>query len=68
MLSNLVKNAIEAAPRGSTVSLSFTDDEVGVIAVHNEGAIPGEIRDRFFEKFATAGKPGGPALAHIRQA
>lgn len=62
MLSNLVRNAIEAAPAGSKVLLSFRDGDADVIAVHNEGAIPEKIRDRFFEKFATAGKPGGTGL------
>ena len=62
MLSNLVRNALEAAPPGSTVSVSFTDEDAGVISVHNEGAIPEKIRDRFFEKFATSGKPGGTGL------
>ena len=62
MLSNLLRNAIEAAPPDSTVSLSFTDGDAGVIAIHNEGAIPEMIRNRFFEKFATAGKPGGTGL------
>jgi two-component system, sensor histidine kinase and response regulator len=62
MLSNLVRNAIEAAPTGSKVSLSFTDGDAGVIAIHNEGAIPEKIRHRFFEKFATAGKAGGTGL------
>ena len=62
MLSNLVRNAIEAALTGSTVSLSFTNGDVSVIAIHNEGAIPEKIRHRFFEKFATAGKSGGTGL------
>jgi two-component system sensor histidine kinase/response regulator len=62
MLSNLVRNAIEAAPPDSTVSLSFTEEKAGIISIHNEGAIPESIRGRFFEKFATAGKPGGTGL------
>ena len=62
MLSNLVRNAVEAAPAGSTVLLSFTDGDARVIAIHNEGVIPEKIRDRFFEKFATAGKPGATGL------
>ena len=62
MLSNLVRNAVEAAPPGSTVSLSFSNEDAGAIAIHNEGAIPEKIRDRFFEKFATAGKPGRTGL------
>ena len=59
MFSNLVRNAVEAAPEGSTVLLSFTDGDAGVIAIHNEGAIPEKIRNRFFEKFATGRETRG---------
>ena len=65
MFSNLIRNALEAAPPGSTVSVSFTREEVGVIAIHNEGAVPEKIRDRFFEKFATAGSREERASARI---
>ncbi|MGA2479597.1 MAG: response regulator [Spirochaetia bacterium] len=62
MLFNLARNAVEASPAGSTVTLSFAREKAGVIAIHNAGAIPEKIRGRFFEKFATAGKPGGTGL------
>ncbi|MES2583372.1 MAG: ATP-binding protein [Pseudomonadota bacterium] len=32
------------------------------VAVHNEGAVPVEIRDSFFNKFVTHGKQGGTGL------
>ena len=56
MLANLVKNAVEASPAESLVSLSFRDGDPAIISLHNEGAIPQNIRGRFFEKFATAGE------------
>jgi len=63
MLSNLVKNAVEASPRGETVAVSLdTDGELGLITVHNQGAVPEEIRDRFFEKYSTSGKQRGTGL------
>lgn len=62
MLSNLVRNAVEAAPAGSTASISLSENGTAAIAIHNEGAIPTTIRGRFFEKFATAGKKGGTGL------
>ncbi|MBV8031882.1 MAG: PAS domain S-box protein [Betaproteobacteria bacterium] len=76
MLANLTKNAIEAAPEGSTVSLSLRKDEDHVVVdVHNLGAVPEEIRPRFFQKYATSGKSAGLGLgtysarlmAHVQQ-
>jgi K+-sensing histidine kinase KdpD len=32
------------------------------VAIHNDGAVPRAIRDRFFEKYATCGKRGGTGL------
>jgi len=62
MMANLVKNAIEAAPAGSTVSVTFRNGGASTFSVHNEGVVPESIRGRFFEKFVTAGKPGGTGL------
>jgi CheY-like chemotaxis protein len=62
LLSNLVRNAVEATPARGRVSLSFSTGVSGVIAIHNAGAIPANIQGRFFQKFATAGKPGGTGL------
>jgi len=63
MLANLVKNAMEASPRGSaiTVRLQAFEDRAEV-SVHNPAPVPPEVRDRFFEKYATAGKKGGTGL------
>jgi PAS domain S-box-containing protein len=65
MLSNLLLNALEATPEGGTATLSAEADGDGknlVIAIHNQSAIPLEIRDRFFEKYATYGKIKGTGL------
>ena len=62
MLANLLKNAVEASPEGGTVGIGFQSGDVPVVAVRNMGAVPAEIRDRFFEKYATAGKAGGTGL------
>ncbi len=63
MLSNLVRNALEAAPRGSraVIGLRRGAGEVS-LTVRNEGEIPLEIRDKLFEKYATAGKKSGLGL------
>lgn len=62
MLANLLKNAVEASPEGGAVSLSFRDNGAAGIEIHNQGAVPSEIRGHFFEKFATSGKKGGTGL------
>jgi PAS domain S-box-containing protein len=62
MLSNLMKNALEAAPYGSTVTLRLDDTDGTSISVHNLGVVPEPIRKHFFEKFTTLGKVGGSGL------
>jgi PAS domain S-box-containing protein len=59
---NLVKNAIEASPFGSEVRLHARRASRLAVSVHNRGAIPEEIRPRFFTKFATAGKRRGTGV------
>ncbi len=62
-LNNLVKNAIEASPENRTVKIKVKDrgDHL-CVSVHNWGVIPKEIRNRLFEKYATAGKKNGTGL------
>ncbi|WP_300160407.1 PAS domain-containing sensor histidine kinase [Solidesulfovibrio sp.] len=63
MLTNLVKNALEASPPGAAVTVRLSRDEAGArVAIHNRGVIPEAIRDRFFEKYVTSGKPRGTGL------
>jgi two-component system, sensor histidine kinase and response regulator len=62
LFQNLVKNACEAAPDGSTVSIMLFDEDPLRIVVRNIGAVPGAIRERFFEKYVTADKQGGTGL------
>jgi len=62
LLQNLVKNACEAAPAGSQVSVTVHDQDPLQIIVENKGAVPEEIRERFFEKFVTTGKQNGSGL------
>lgn len=68
MLTNLIKNALEAAPHNTeiTVNLEPLQDGEGhkrtLIRISNQGAVPAEIQDRFFEKYITSSKSGGLGL------
>ena len=62
VLGNLVKNSIEASPAGGRISISLAGKDAASIVIHNAGAIPTPIRNRFFEKFTTSGKTGGTGL------
>lgn len=69
LLSNLIKNAVEAAPEDTIVAVRANlhqpperhESEVE-LELHNWGMVPEAIRDTFFEKYATHGKPDGTGL------
>lgn len=67
ILGNLLKNAVEASPDGAEVRVSlhrFTGVAQDAVAleIHNRGEVPQAVRDEFFDKYATHGKPGGTGL------
>ncbi len=63
VLMNLLRNALEASDPGSPVGIDLSvQGRSYVIAVSNSRPVPAEVRDRFFDRFATAGKPGGTGL------
>ncbi len=63
MLSNLIKNAIEAAPTKSVITINLAiEGDWGTICIHNLGRVPKEIQDIFFDKYSTAGKTGGTGI------
>jgi len=63
MFMNLVKNAVEASPREGLVTISCQTVPGALrIVIHNAGAVPEAVRERFFEKYATAGKTFGTGL------
>lgn len=60
---NLLRNSLEAAREGTAIQVEFARDDSEVqIALTNDGAVPPDMRDRFFEKFATSGKTHGTGL------
>lgn len=62
LFQNLIKNACEAAPEKSRVSVTLIDETPLRIMIENKGAVPAEIREQFFDKFVTHGKQGGNGL------
>jgi PleD family two-component response regulator len=62
LFQNLLKNACEAAPDDSTVTVTILAGAPMRITIDNQGVVPAAIRDTFFDKFATAGKQGGTGL------
>ena len=62
LFQNLIKNACEAAPDSSHVTITIHGGAPMRITLENQGVVPAAIRETFFEKFATAGKPGGTGL------
>lgn len=63
MFENLIKNAIEASPENSRVSVDITkQNDEHHIKIHNFGVVPDEIKSRFFDRYITSGKANGTGL------
>ena len=62
ILENLLKNAIEAAPEGSRITVRISDGSKVRVSIHNEGSVPLKVRENFFHKYSTADKVGGTGL------
>lgn len=61
-LANLTRNAIEASGDGDTVEISLDSGDPHALTIHNSGVVPEEIREVFFERYATSGKKNGTGL------
>ena len=63
LFSNLIRNAAEASPAGSEVSIEIETESDGVsVHIYNDGAVPEPIRDTFFDKYVTHGKTRGTGI------
>ena len=62
LFENLLSNACEAAPDNSRLEITVLGDNPRCVTILNKGVVPAQIRERFFEKFVTAGKQGGSGL------
>lgn len=60
VLNNMIKNALEAIPKGETVRVWFERDQgIPIFKVHNPGVIPGDVALRIFKRsFSTKSAHG----------
>ncbi|MEO5348716.1 MAG: hybrid sensor histidine kinase/response regulator [Magnetococcus sp. YQC-3] len=66
VLANLLKNSLEASPKGAEVVVSLREEEtMQAVEIGNQGGIPLPIRERLFEKYATWGKRTGTGLGGV---
>ncbi|WP_144209363.1 ATP-binding response regulator [Shewanella donghaensis] len=67
MLFNLIKNACEAAPNKTRISLSLhaikaKDKSMMGVSIQNLGIVNADIRDVFWDKYTSSGKEGGTGI------
>jgi CheY-like chemotaxis protein len=62
IFQNLIKNACEAAPEKSRVSITLKNESPLQVIITNTGTVPAQIRQHFFDKYVTYGKQGGSGL------
>ncbi len=63
LFANLIRNAIEASSLNDTIAVVMRyDNNDAVISITNSGTVPESIRNTFFAKYSTAGKPHGTGL------
>jgi len=63
MLANLIKNALEASPENKRIKIMIHENQNrAIIKIHNTGAVPADIRTRFFDIYASSGKREGTGL------
>ena len=61
-LRNLMNNAMEASSHGDTVRINLSCNTECRVEIGNRGTVPPDIRERFFEKYATSGKRRGTGI------
>ena len=63
MFANLLKNAFEASPDKEMITITLEqEDTMASVEIHNQGTVPEDIRDHFFDKYITSGKSHGTGL------
>jgi signal transduction histidine kinase len=62
---NLIRNAIEASNNGASITIKtspYAYTQQCMVVITNEGSVPFEIRDTFFEKLVSRNKKKGTGL------
>lgn len=76
LFANLIQNAVDAAPERTRITIAVRspkDNESELhqatlrgamheIDIHNFGAVPEDIRERFFDRYVTSGKEHGTGI------
>ena len=63
MFNNALKNAVEASPAGAAVRMLVAPGYGNLhVMIDNPGEVPVELRERFFDKYASSEKIGGTGL------
>ena len=62
MLSNLIKNAVEASHANEHITILLDRTDVATIKITNKGSVPVAIRNSFFDKYVTSEKTSGVGL------
>jgi len=63
MFANLLQNALEASPPKGRITVQIMPNGSSLkVGIHNQGAVPEDIRHCFFQKYATSGKRNGTGL------
>ena len=62
MLSNLIKNAVEASPMEQEINIYLSKTPTPTFKIRNKGEVPSEMKGQFFKKYSTAGKVNGTGL------
>lgn len=62
MLTNLIKNAVEASSAGDAITVECHTGDRTRVSIHNPEPVPESVRQTFFDKYATSGKRFGTGL------
>ena len=53
LFHNLITNALEASPAKGTITISVHAEQPLIVAIHNQGVVPLELRDKVFDKLSS---------------